>query len=1320
MKKADQSKMQDRGIRQGWRKPLAWGAAAVSIVLTTVALVLPATTLSRDDDTEIIQEEASAGDSSAIFGKQSLIFQDGDPSAEESGESWLIEDMDDETETDKAIAGDGQKGGLPYLFGTGEETETETETEPETETGTEAETGTGHETESETEAETASGTETEMTSEPGTEPGPETEVTSESETEPGSETMATESESETESEDQTETESESESEDQTETESETEPGQPRTVEMPVEGTDGQISLSLTYMSDALPEGSSFHASIINADDTRYDTFEEKALASVDSVNKEMTALFEIVITDADGHAVEPVSPVTVQVKMGTEPSAEKTYYAVHFREMRVPDASAGFSARRAPAAGETGASAAVEDGAATEIGAPAADEIGVSAAAEEASATSEDGASAAVGEGTSSAEVSGTPTGGVNTASTEVIPMTVQDNQLTFTAESFSAYAIVVTRGDTRVAAANGETVTIEGSSANYHAWEISCSPEGCAALDHTDQQTVTLTAAAEGTATLTHRYGKNQKKLSTETYVVAISAAPAGTGGGSQGGGTAAVPEQGSILTRDMIGNTANEWQVVDQGYAGNAPEYKTVSGTDSYQAVRVQKNVIPTGTENEFYVYLSIDTKLLINEYLRYAQYQATTSNNYHGDALGSFVKSMTGDEKVEVSGNSSSGYPNSGYFTIKDHKGNTIAENVQLWWSQAENVTFYLKTSSGYVLMGVKVKNTDSNVVQLSEAAEQAVYKDAMNLISLQSVTDTMGDHIEYLGAVKGDYSAEPTFNSNTGTLTWTPVMKSNPPQQTTKSGNEITTWNLNVAELIYKVRLNVQKEGFQSCAANMSSTVSDKESYPVNDSAVLSYETKVGTQTGSGTATFQKPYVRGLLYDYQIKKVDEDGSPLPGAEFSFSGSGNGAAGHDGTGSRGTVVYQLTGTSGEDGMVSWKHAADSSKSEGTAAQSPGVAWGTYTVRETKAPDGYHLDANSEYKTGKQVILCYTMNSGSLTPSGTHMAYSESNQTYATVTNTLNKAHIKVVKYGAGENDQSEMTALAGAVFDFTLDGARQTPITTATNGLIYESDVDGTHTYQVEETSAPAGYEKAAPFVIHVGYDDSQNKVTVTVSGPSGTDTGDGTAAPGGSGSAEGAGANLPQVTYDAASDTYVLTVTDQKIRKLPVKIVKADMAVNGTLLAGAVFSVTKDGVSAPVEGSPWTSGSGGESGKELGVIYSGYLETGSYTLTETKAPDGYNLMKDSATITITSTEVTYTQTDHRGGAPVSAEPENSAREVSEDNPYVVYIYNNPGVELPETGGPGPLPYTLSGIAYIVMAALMYGFRMRRRERRSHNSL
>ena len=55
------------------------------------------------------------------------------------------------------------------------------------------------------------------------------------------------------------------------------------------------------------------------------------------------------------------------------------------------------------------------------------------------------------------------------------------------------------------------------------------------------------------------------------------------------------------------------------------------------------------------------------------------------------------------------------------------------------------------------------------------------------------------------------------------------------------------------------------------------------------------------------------------------------------------------------------------------------------------------------------------------------------------------------------------------------------------------------------------------------------------------------------------------------------------------------------------------------------------------------------------------------------------------------------------------------ISLNGHQTITVVNNAGTVLPETGGTGTLPYTLCG-AIIMLAAVMYGYGWRKRERRS----
>lgn len=96
----------------------------------------------------------------------------------------------------------------------------------------------------------------------------------------------------------------------------------------------------------------------------------------------------------------------------------------------------------------------------------------------------------------------------------------------------------------------------------------------------------------------------------------------------------------------------------------------------------------------------------------------------------------------------------------------------------------------------------------------------------------------------------------------------------------------------------------------------------------------------------------------------------------------------------------------------------------------------------------------------------------------------------------------------------------------------------------------------------------------------------------------------------------------------------------------------------------------------------------------------LDAGTYYLEETKAPDGYTLLSDPVTITVGSTgTVTYTV----DGAEVDASTTNNQ----------VKVENEPGYELPLTGGTGTYWYTMAGTLLIGGAAYLLYRNLRRRK-------
>ena len=180
-----------------------------------------------------------------------------------------------------------------------------------------------------------------------------------------------------------------------------------------------------------------------------------------------------------------------------------------------------------------------------------------------------------------------------------------------------------------------------------------------------------------------------------------------------------------------------------------------------------------------------------------------------------------------------------------------------------------------------------------------------------------------------------------------------------------------------------------------------------------------------------------------------------------------------------------------------------------------------------------------------------------------------------------------------------------------------------------------------------------------------------------------------------------------TIVTANNGYRVSVQN-KYTAVDVQLKKVDD--KDQLLSGAIFTLAKQ------QGTAWGNiqediKPGDTESGTANPVNLGGLGVGKYRLTETKSPDGYikltshidfEVYKDGTVLAVKLAEGT-----------TGAKIEKSGTE--EAPVYTVIVENTPGEALPMTGGSGTLPYTLGGIALIMASALMYGFRMRRRERR-----
>ena len=531
--------------------------------------------------------------------------------------------------------------------------------------------------------------------------------------------------------------------------------------------------------------------------------------------------------------------------------------------------------------------------------------------------------------------------------------------------------------------------------------------------------------------------------------------------------------------------------WQVVSGGYDA---EHKTSEGIQKDQlgnygfiespdgSVRVNKTVEPTGVEDEFIVHLSVDSCAVSAQQTDYksffetAPYEGVTSNWAHSMTPGTVVGKPNGSP-IKITGDPNSTYGKSAVFDIQYPAGKTIAKNVKLSWDKANKTTILLEIDETHnVLIGVEVDSGSNNTLVLSKEAYDAINKKIEGSAqqgpapTLNTVTDIMGDNIEYLGSASAD-AGSASFNDDTSTLTWNPQYSASAKKvagepehhyEYTASGAVAKhtviqrTWYYGAASMTYKVRLKTK--GLNS--SYDPEVISNP--YLTNKQATLDYsgsaydiDANQFIDKSHVKVDFPKPQVKGITYDLRVLKTDEDGMPLAGAELTRTWTDS-----DGNHYTDPVADNLT--SDENGYVTVT----------------GLPWGKYTLTETKAPDDFVISENPSCTFD----LCYTTDPTSLTAST--LSSSEDNRAMLNVdvpmiVNPYYKHNVTLLKVDA--NDTSK--PLKGAKFKIWRDNGDNEFTESEPDHYIGEFETDEygkiefsqlrVGTYYFKETYTPSGY-------------------------------------------------------------------------------------------------------------------------------------------------------------------------------------------------------------------------------------------------------
>lgn len=175
------------------------------------------------------------------------------------------------------------------------------------------------------------------------------------------------------------------------------------------------------------------------------------------------------------------------------------------------------------------------------------------------------------------------------------------------------------------------------------------------------------------------------------------------------------------------------------------------------------------------------------------------------------------------------------------------------------------------------------------------------------------------------------------------------------------------------------------------------------------------------------------------------------------------------------------------------------------------------------------------------------------------------------------------------------------------------------------------------------------------------------------------------------------------YDPADGGVLGKVSYTNEYSVNLDLKKVDSSGNNEL-SGAEFTLeVKDGTTGQFDGNAYKSFE-----IEKDTVELKDLKPGLYKLTEIKAPKGYSLLGTSIYFQVRLGKVTLVKED---GTPIEVQSQ-SMWTLDEDR-NVLTIKNTKLYSLPESGGPGTYGFTISGVAILATALLLFINNKRREE-------